>query len=64
MTDTTAKPDLPPLRYAMAPYQYGTHITRRPRLRHPAQPLIWAAVLTFVPLFWLVMIAWFARVVF
>ncbi|CUH78118.1 hypothetical protein [Tropicibacter naphthalenivorans] len=53
-----------PQRFAAAPYQFGSHFERRAARSHPAQPLVWAVVLTFVPLFWMVTVAWFARMVF
>ncbi len=51
-------------RFAMAPYQHGARFERRAARRNPTEPVIWGVILTFVPLFWLTTVAWFARVVF
>ncbi|WP_164932962.1 hypothetical protein [Tropicibacter alexandrii] len=53
-----------PKRFSVAPYQYRPHLPPRVMRRNPVQPLIWGAVLIFVPMFWLMAIVWFTRVVF
>ena len=53
-----------PKRFSAAPYQYRAHLPRKSIRPHPAEALVRGAVLIFVPLFWMITIAWFARVVF
>ncbi|WGW03680.1 hypothetical protein [Tropicibacter oceani] len=51
-------------RFALAPYQQRPHLAQRVPRSHPAQPLVWGAVMILVPTVWITTIAWFARVVF
>jgi hypothetical protein len=67
MTQISARPGTPAApnpyaRYAPAPYTPKT--TYRAKSRDLTTPLLGAALLFILPLYWLATIAWFVRVIF
>ncbi len=54
-----------PMRHcAPAPYQYATKPPAKLELYHPLAPLFWMFALVFIPVFWIAVTTWFARIIF